>query len=58
MPPMVGLVVVQHGDEAADISAVTAAQQLAKEFATGISDYLYPIWIGRTNVPPAGGKVM
>ena len=43
MPPMVGLVVVQHGDEAADISAVTAAQQLAKEFATGISDYLSPI---------------
>jgi hypothetical protein len=55
---MVGLVVVQHGDEAADISAVTAAQQLAKEFATGISDYLYPIWIGRINIPPAGGKVM
>jgi hypothetical protein len=55
---MVGLVVVQHGDEAADITAVTAAQQLAKEFATGISDYLSPIWIGRTNVPPAGGKVM
>jgi hypothetical protein len=27
---MVGLVVVQHGDEAADISAVTAAQQLAR----------------------------
>jgi hypothetical protein len=39
---MVGLVVV-HGDEAADMSAVTAARPLAKEFATGILDYLSPI---------------